>query len=111
MSAILARDAVAGIRYRPARRTVVRTRYTVAARGTAARLVKRLAALVKLQTIRTDQMEELRAARAALAGEAILVLRTMRGKDDAGVRWSAKRYVALPLDYRLRPERTRSRAD
>lgn len=102
---ILVRDAQPGVRYRPLRRPAIgRTRYVLAPAGTALRLVKRLVRLVQLRTIRTDQQEELRDARAALAGTARLFVRTTQGPG-----WSMKRYIALPLDYRIRPERARSR--
>lgn len=76
--------------------------YVLAPKGTAKRLAKRLSA--RGRHITTPEQLELQAARSALAGEAVLVTRYIRGTDPfTKERFEMKDYRALPLDYLVRP--------
>ncbi len=75
--------------------------YTLVSARVARALVKRYEA--KGAAIRTDEMLELKAARDSLAGQAVLFVRHMRGRDRVtGKRWEMDSYRALPLDFKLR---------
>jgi len=100
---VLAADAEPGVRYKTPRGVHgIRAYYVLAKPGTAKRIVRRLTA--RVGTLRTDELTELRAARASLDGGAILFVRHILWSDPTGGRGRVKTYVAIPRDYALRPK-------
>lgn len=102
---ICAKDAEPCVIYRATRSDAsavgVVVYYTLANARVARSLVKRYEA--KGVTIRTDEMLALKAARDSLAGQAVLFVRHIRGRDRvSGKRWELVDYRALPCDYQLR---------
>jgi len=105
---VLAADAEHGVKYKTLRSVAgIRAYYLRARPGIAKRLVSRLTPrLTDGIPLRTDELEELRAARASLDGRAVLFLRYILWADRVtGNRGRVKSYVALPPDYVLRPKR------
>lgn len=101
--AVMACEAEVGRLYRPTRSadSVAASYYVRADDATAKRLVARLTR--KGAHIRVNEAVELNAARMALAGNAVLFVRYIRGLDPmTGERWELRDYRALPLDFRLR---------
>lgn len=101
---VRAADAVPGVHYKTPRAVAgIRAYYVLAKPGAARRLVRRLTP--RLSVLRTDELEELRAARASLDRGEILFVRYILWTDATGKRGRSKAYVALPPDYALRPKR------
>jgi len=109
MSVVVAANAEPGVPYRPRRRVgLAPTCYLTAvspkqARAVAERLLKRW----RQGAILGTELTQLRGAQKALAGDGVLLRMHRRGRTDNGKPVERTRYVGVPLDYELKPLKTK----